>query len=142
MLAISYISTTIPSITIYTYLYSIHLYHCDPFLLARGPPWHLPKEFLWSDVCYLADQGATPLSLCQVIAATPIQVAELANRELPVRYAKRIRQIEAWGAVVVGWVGSVWVYWLVWLSGWYRYSLTLVLMFSYKKCLCHKMDMY
>jgi len=42
----------------------------------------------------LADQGATPLSLCQVIAATPIQVAQLANRELPIRFAKRIRQIE------------------------------------------------
>ena len=57
---------------------------------------HFPtKEFLWSDVCYLADQGATPLSLCQVIAATPIQVAQLANRELPIRFAKRIRQIEA-----------------------------------------------
>ena len=52
------------------------------------------QEFLWSDVCYLADQGATPLSLCQVIAATPLQVAELANRELPIRFAKRIRQIE------------------------------------------------
>ena len=54
-----------------------------------------PEEFLWSDVCYLAEQGATPLSLCQVIAATPLQVAELANRELPIRFAKRIRQIEA-----------------------------------------------
>lgn len=61
---------------------------------------HVPtKEFLWSDVCYLADQGATPLSLCQVIAATPIQVAQLANRELPIRFAKRIRQIEAPDAV-------------------------------------------
>eukprot|EP00435_Cladocopium_sp_Y103_P036293 s1744_g9.t1 len=57
-------------------------------------PQHRLTEFLWSDVCYLADQGATPLSLCQVIAATPLQVAELANRELPIRFAKRIRQIE------------------------------------------------
>lgn len=65
------------------------------FLLMFCFP-HVPtQEFLWSDVCYLADQGATPLSLCQVIAATPIQVAQLANRELPIRFAKRIRQIEA-----------------------------------------------
>jgi len=57
-------------------------------------PQHRLTEFLWSDVCYLADQGATPLSLCQVIAATHQQVAQLANQELPIRFAKRIRQIE------------------------------------------------
>eukprot|EP00401_Gymnodinium_catenatum_P052820 CAMPEP_0117512702 /NCGR_PEP_ID=MMETSP0784-20121206/29171_1 /TAXON_ID=39447 /ORGANISM="" /LENGTH=385 /DNA_ID=CAMNT_0005308437 /DNA_START=75 /DNA_END=1229 /DNA_ORIENTATION=+ len=53
------------------------------------------REFLASEITFFAGQEATPISLQQVLdAATPRRAAELSFKELPIRFAKRITQIE------------------------------------------------
>ncbi|CAK0845037.1 unnamed protein product, partial [Prorocentrum cordatum] len=54
-------------------------------------------ELLGAELAVLSGQVLTPLSLRQVLDAnTPHKAAELMRRELPKRFAHRIRQIEEW----------------------------------------------
>lgn len=55
------------------------------------------SELLGAELTLLSNQVLTPLSLRQVLDAnTPHKAAELMRRELPKRFAHRIRQIEEW----------------------------------------------
>lgn len=54
-------------------------------------------QLLDAELTMLSSQVPTPLSLRQILdAATPTAAAHLARRELPKRFAHRIRQIEEW----------------------------------------------
>eukprot|EP00419_Tripos_fusus_P046427 CAMPEP_0172814342 /NCGR_PEP_ID=MMETSP1075-20121228/11182_1 /TAXON_ID=2916 /ORGANISM="Ceratium fusus, Strain PA161109" /LENGTH=435 /DNA_ID=CAMNT_0013654131 /DNA_START=127 /DNA_END=1434 /DNA_ORIENTATION=- len=54
------------------------------------------KEFLKAEVAFFADQSPNSISLRQVLdASTPERAAELSIKELPIRFAQRIVQIES-----------------------------------------------
>jgi len=54
------------------------------------------KEFLKAEVTFFADQSPNSISLRQVLdASTPERAAELSIKELPIRFAQRIVQIES-----------------------------------------------
>jgi len=61
------------------------------------------KEFLKAEVAYFADKSPNSISLRQVLdASTPERAAELSIKELPIRFAQRIVQIES----LEGWDSS------------------------------------
>lgn len=58
------------------------------------------EEFIRAELSYFAQQQAQPLHLEQIVNhASPSQVARLVHRELPVRFAARIKHLE----LIEGW---------------------------------------